>query len=127
MFKTIITLTAGFATIALPAFSQSEYPQKNEVSVQAFGSFVKSTTDNGIKKFSHQQRRRSGQLSLFFRRSQRRRTGLRIRAEHSELPFAGRRAGREELFTRSVRGIRVPPSTETLHTVRDGGQWSAHL
>jgi outer membrane immunogenic protein len=49
MFKTIITLTAGFASIALPAFSQSEYPQKNEVSVQAFGSFVKSTTDNGIR------------------------------------------------------------------------------
>lgn len=49
MFKTIITITAGFASIALPAFSQSEYPQKNEVSVQAFGSFVKSTTDNGIR------------------------------------------------------------------------------
>jgi opacity protein-like surface antigen len=47
--KIVVTLIAGLASMALPAFSQSENPEKNEVSVQAFGSFVKSTTDNGIQ------------------------------------------------------------------------------
>ncbi len=47
--KIVATLIAGVASIALPAFSQSETPDKNEVSVQAFGSFMKSTTDNGTK------------------------------------------------------------------------------
>ena len=47
--KIAITLIAGIASMALPAFSQSENPEKNEVSVQAFGSFVKSTTDNGTR------------------------------------------------------------------------------
>jgi opacity protein-like surface antigen len=45
----IITSILGLAISAAPAFSQSEEnPAKNEVSVQAFGSFVKSTTNNGI-------------------------------------------------------------------------------
>jgi outer membrane immunogenic protein len=50
MFRTkvVVTCIVGIASAALPAFSQSEGPDKNEVSVQAFGSFVKSTTDNGI-------------------------------------------------------------------------------
>jgi opacity protein-like surface antigen len=47
--KTIIATIVGVSSMALPAFSQSEAPGKNEVSVQAFGSFVKSTTDNGIE------------------------------------------------------------------------------
>src|SRR5579872_4943593 len=46
--KKIFTLIAGVASFALPAFSQSEEVGKNEVSVQAFGSFLKSTTDNGV-------------------------------------------------------------------------------
>jgi outer membrane immunogenic protein len=46
--KIVTVLITGIASIALPAFSQSEETGKNEVSVQAFGSFVKSTTDNGI-------------------------------------------------------------------------------
>jgi outer membrane immunogenic protein len=45
----IVTAVAGIASIALPAFAQSEDSGKNEVSVQAFGSFVKSTTDNGVQ------------------------------------------------------------------------------
>ena len=45
----VVTWIVGIASTALPAFSQSENPEKNEVSVQAFGSFVKSTTDNGIE------------------------------------------------------------------------------
>src|ERR1700730_592879 len=47
--KFVITSIVGIASVALPAFSQSENPDKNEVSVQAFGSFVKSTTENGIE------------------------------------------------------------------------------
>lgn len=47
--KFVVTSFVGIASMALPAFSQSENPTKNEVSVQAFGSFVKSTTDNGIE------------------------------------------------------------------------------
>jgi len=51
MFKNKLAVTwfAAVATMAVPAFSQSEEPSKNEVSVQAFGSFVKSTTNNGIE------------------------------------------------------------------------------
>jgi outer membrane immunogenic protein len=47
--KIVVTLIAGVASMALPAFSQSESPEKNELSVQAFGSFVKSTTANGVQ------------------------------------------------------------------------------
>ena len=47
--KSVVTLTLGIAAMALPAFSQSEDPGKNEVSVQALGSFVKSTTSDGIR------------------------------------------------------------------------------
>jgi outer membrane immunogenic protein len=47
--KNVITITLGIAAMALPAFSQSEDPGKNEVSVQALGSFVKSTTSDGVR------------------------------------------------------------------------------
>lgn len=47
--KLVVTVIAGVTSMALPALSQSEDPGKNEVSVQAFGSFVKSSTDNGIE------------------------------------------------------------------------------
>lgn len=47
--KFVVTAIAGIASMALPAFAQSEDAGKNEVSVQAFGSFVKSTTDNGVQ------------------------------------------------------------------------------
>jgi opacity protein-like surface antigen len=47
--KIAVTLIAGAVSIALPAFSQPEGLGNNEVSVQAFGSFVKSTTDNGVR------------------------------------------------------------------------------
>jgi opacity protein-like surface antigen len=45
----VVTLVAGVASIALPAFAQPETPDKQEVSVQAFGSFVKSTTEDGVR------------------------------------------------------------------------------
>src|SRR5580704_2209679 len=47
--KNLVKITLGMAAMALPAFSQSEDPGKNEVSVQALGSFVKSTTSDGIR------------------------------------------------------------------------------
>src|SRR5581483_1696925 len=45
--RLVITLAAGIASLALPAFSQ-ENPGKQEVAVQAFGSFVTGTTQNGV-------------------------------------------------------------------------------
>src|ERR1700731_5170509 len=47
--KLVVTMISGIASMALPGYSQSEDPGKNEVSVQAFGSFLKSTTQNGIQ------------------------------------------------------------------------------
>src|SRR5580698_11030920 len=47
--KFVISWFVGLAATALPAFPQSEGTGGSEVSVQAFGSFVKSTTDNGIE------------------------------------------------------------------------------
>jgi opacity protein-like surface antigen len=40
-------LLAGVASIA-PAYAQSEEPGRQDVAVQAFGSFVTSTTQNGV-------------------------------------------------------------------------------
>jgi opacity protein-like surface antigen len=54
------------ASLALPAFSQSEAPVKNEVSVQAFGSFVKSTTENGIQNQSTNSGGVLGSYRYFF-------------------------------------------------------------
>ncbi len=47
----IVTSVLSVAAMAVPAFSQSESenPSKNEVSVQAFGSWVKGTTNNGVE------------------------------------------------------------------------------
>lgn len=47
--KFVIASLVSIASMALPAFSQSETPGRSEVSVQAFGSFVKSTTNDGIE------------------------------------------------------------------------------
>jgi opacity protein-like surface antigen len=47
--KSLLTmLMAGVASIALPAYAQSEEGGRQEVAVQAFGSFVTMTTQNGI-------------------------------------------------------------------------------
>jgi opacity protein-like surface antigen len=47
--RLVVTFAAGIAAFALPAFSQSENPGANEVSAQAFGSFVTGTTQNGVE------------------------------------------------------------------------------
>lgn len=46
--RLVITLAAGVAFLALPAFSQPE-TSRQEVAVQAFGSFVSNTTQNGVE------------------------------------------------------------------------------
>jgi opacity protein-like surface antigen len=43
---TIFVITAGLAVF--PAFGQEEGPQKQEVSVLGFGSFLTGTTNNGV-------------------------------------------------------------------------------
>ena len=50
MFRktSLAAVLIGGALVAVPAFSQ-EF-ERSEVSVQAFGSFVKSTNDNGIQQ-----------------------------------------------------------------------------
>jgi hypothetical protein len=47
--KNFAAVLAVTGLLALPAFSQ-ESPGRQEASVQAFGSFVKSTTDNGVQQ-----------------------------------------------------------------------------
>ncbi len=47
--KSFAAFLAAAGLLALPAFSQ-ETPARQDASVQAFGSFVKSTTDNGVEQ-----------------------------------------------------------------------------
>ena len=47
----VVGILVGTALLSIPAFSQEDYPkEKSEVSVQAFGSFLKETTNNGINQ-----------------------------------------------------------------------------
>lgn len=47
--KSLLTmLMAGVAAIALPMYAQSEEGGRQDVAVQAFGSFVTTTTQNGV-------------------------------------------------------------------------------
>src|SRR5579862_3842838 len=61
----VVTVVAGMASMALPAFSQSETP-RNEISVQAFGSFVKSTTDSGVENKASNSGGVLGSYRFFF-------------------------------------------------------------
>jgi opacity protein-like surface antigen len=45
--KGVVALMLGASVLGLPAFAQSE-EFKSDVAVQALGSFVKDTTDNGV-------------------------------------------------------------------------------
>src|SRR5215472_9899144 len=47
--KSLFTmLMAGAASLALPAYAQTEGPGRQEVAVQALGSFVPTTAQNGV-------------------------------------------------------------------------------
>jgi len=49
--KFVLSVVTGAIAMSIPAFSQDETPvYKNEASVQAFGSFVKSTNSNGVNQ-----------------------------------------------------------------------------
>ena len=62
----LAVLLLGGALVSIPAFSQEDYPQeKSEASVQAFGSFLKDTTNNGVR----QGATNSGGVLAFFRAS----------------------------------------------------------
>ena len=63
--KIVITLIAGIASMALPAFSQSE-TGRNEFSAQAFGSFLKTTTDNGVQNSATNSGGVLGSYRFFF-------------------------------------------------------------
>jgi opacity protein-like surface antigen len=47
--KSFAAVLAAAGLLALPAFSQ-ETPARQDATVQAFGSFVKSTTENGVEQ-----------------------------------------------------------------------------
>ena len=66
----IVTLVAGLASLAFPAFSQSEEVGKNEVSVQAFGSFLKTTTDDGVQNSATNSGGVLGSYRYFFSQHQ---------------------------------------------------------
>jgi opacity protein-like surface antigen len=46
--KMIAALVTGIASVAVPVFAQSEAPARQDVTVQASGSFVTGTTQNGV-------------------------------------------------------------------------------
>lgn len=48
--KTVTSLLLGGALLAIPALAQNEDFHRSEASVQAFGSFLKSTTDQGVRQ-----------------------------------------------------------------------------
>ena|SRR5436190_1617856 len=67
--KTLLGLAACTALISLPAFSQDESPGRNEVSAQAFGSFLKSTTSNGARQEATNSGGVLGSYRFFFSRN----------------------------------------------------------
>jgi hypothetical protein len=51
--KVSLLVIAGAIAVSAEAFSQEENPvYKNDASVQMFGSFVKTTTSNGVDTMS---------------------------------------------------------------------------
>lgn len=65
--KSLLTvLVAGVASVAPPAYAQSEETARQDVAVQAFGSFVTSTTQNGIKNSATNSGGVLGSYRFFF-------------------------------------------------------------
>ena len=50
MTKGLAVIVMGAGLVTIPVFAQEGEPTRSEVSVQAFGSFVKSTTNNGVQQ-----------------------------------------------------------------------------
>lgn len=66
--KILMTFVVGIAALAMPAFAQSEENvlSKQDISVQAFGSFLKTTTQNGIENKSDNSAGVLGTYRYFF-------------------------------------------------------------
>lgn len=64
--QTLIALAVGVAMIPLPAFSQEEGLGRNNITVQAFGSFVTTTTKNGIQESATNSGGVMGTYGFFF-------------------------------------------------------------
>jgi len=64
--KQIFLVMAAMAAISLPAFSQEEGLYRNEVTVQAFGSFLKSTDSNGVEQSATNSGGVLGSYRFFF-------------------------------------------------------------
>src|SRR5258708_39869737 len=67
--KTLLGLAGCAVFISLPAFSQDESLGRNEVSAQAFGSFLKSTTNNGVEQKATNSGGVLGSYRFFFSRN----------------------------------------------------------
>jgi opacity protein-like surface antigen len=65
--KMMIIVVGGVAALALPAFAQSEENvSKQDISVQAFGSFLKTNTQNGVENKSDDSAGVLGTYRYFF-------------------------------------------------------------
>jgi opacity protein-like surface antigen len=64
----VVTSVAALAALALPTFAQDENPSRHEVAVQAFGSFVTSTTQDGIENKATHSGGVLGTYRFFFSR-----------------------------------------------------------
>jgi opacity protein-like surface antigen len=67
--QTLLGLAGGIVLISLPAFSQEEGLSKNEITVQAFGSFLKTTTNNGVEQSATNSGGVLGSYRYFFNRN----------------------------------------------------------
>ena len=108
MFRrnTLAILFAWSALAALPAFSQEEF-YRQEVSGQAFGSFVKETTQDGIKQKATDSGGALASYRYFFNKH----NGVEANYGYSlntQIYNSARfRPGCEELFKRSNRRLRL--------------------
>jgi outer membrane immunogenic protein len=66
--RTLLMLAVGFASLSLPAFSQDEegLRYRSEAAVQAFGSFVKSTVNDGVNQSATNSGGVLGSYRFFF-------------------------------------------------------------
>jgi len=64
--QSLIALVGALCVISIPAFSQEEGSLRNEVAVQAFGSFLKSTTSNGVEQSATNSGGVLGSYRFFF-------------------------------------------------------------
>jgi opacity protein-like surface antigen len=62
----LLAMTAAFVSFSLSAFAQEEGLSKNEVTVQAFGSFLKSTNNNGVEQTATNSGGVLGSYRFFF-------------------------------------------------------------